>query len=158
MMNHIERHNPIIPDEDKRPTPKEERDEKLAYALNSLIDVPQILHFQSVKAAVNWLTGLKKEGITQKLLGIWITKSQTYILAKIKKSIEWRGREAIQQGKIWLQAPTPQSCNIESYGRLRTGTSAKKDAIATPSSSENVRSDSSGPKVCKCSGEQKRAR
>jgi len=91
------------------PSAKEEREEKLEYAFNSLLDLPPLIRFTYVKNGLNWLRNLKKRGIAHKIIGFYLTDNYIYILAKLAKETQCCGIPVTHRCKIWLWSSTREA-------------------------------------------------
>jgi len=112
------------------PTPAEIRDDRLEYAFNSLMSVPQIVKFAKAKSAVNWLVNLNQSGTAVEIIGLLIEQKYTYVLADLKRSVECCGIEAKQHCQIWVRVTNQQSCSISFLSSLYSSTYSKKPSSA----------------------------
>ena len=99
----------------KRPTEKEDRDNKLHYAFNSLLNVTQIITFKSAKKLHCWLERLLKEGVSHEVTGILIEPQTTYILLHLRKSVHCYGEYVPVNGRLWCQINKQNKAAVRRY-------------------------------------------
>jgi len=88
----------------ERSTPLTKQTQKLEYAFNSLLLVPQLFHFTRVKNSLDWLRRLQKKGISHEILGIWVTRTNIYLWVELRRIVQCCGTTVTQHCKIWCES------------------------------------------------------